>query len=56
MTRSAIYHWYRLGLINDLGTDTTGRHLYHPDQPRPSRAEIAAARARGGAENPPNRY
>lgn len=46
VTRSAIYVWYRLGLIDDLGTDTTGRHLYDRDQARPTRAQITAARAR----------
>ena len=46
VTRSAIYHWWRLGLIDDVGTDTTGRHLYDPDQKRPTPSQIKAARAR----------
>ena len=46
MTRSTIYKWYRLGLIDDVGTDTTGRHLYDPDQKRPTPSQIKAARAR----------
>jgi len=28
VSRSTIYKWYRLGLIEALGVDTTGRHLY----------------------------
>jgi DNA invertase Pin-like site-specific DNA recombinase/DNA-binding transcriptional MerR regulator len=46
VTRSTIYKWYRLGLIDDVGTDTTSRHLYDPDQPRPTPYQITAARAR----------
>ena len=46
VTRSAIYHWWALGLNNDVGTDTTGRHLYDPDQKRPTPFQITAARAR----------
>jgi DNA-binding transcriptional MerR regulator len=46
VTRSAIYHWWRLGLIDDVGTDTTGRHLYDSDQKRPTPSQIKAARAR----------
>jgi hypothetical protein len=46
VTRSTIYKWYRLGLIDDVGTDTTGRHLYDPEQKRPTPSQITAARAR----------
>jgi DNA invertase Pin-like site-specific DNA recombinase/DNA-binding transcriptional MerR regulator len=46
VTRSAIYHWWRLGLIDDVATDTTGRHLYDPYQKRPTPSQVKAARAR----------
>lgn len=49
VARSTIYKWYRLRLIDDVGTDTTRRHLYDPDQPRPTPAQITAARARARA-------
>jgi len=49
VTRSTIYKWYQLGLIPAGGTDTTGRHLYHPDQQPPTPAQIATARAQAGA-------
>lgn len=45
VSRSAIYKWYSLGLIEALGVDATGRHLYHPDQQAPDPAQITAARA-----------
>jgi len=45
LARSTIYKWYQLGLINAVTTDTTGRHLYHPDQQPPTPAQITAARA-----------
>jgi DNA invertase Pin-like site-specific DNA recombinase/DNA-binding transcriptional MerR regulator len=45
VNRSTVYKWHRLGLIHAHGTDTTGRHLYHPDQPPPTPAQITTARA-----------
>ncbi|HEX3779222.1 MAG TPA: hypothetical protein VHX38_06115 [Pseudonocardiaceae bacterium] len=45
VSRSAIYTWHQLGLIDSLGTDGTGRNLYHPDQQPPSPDQIRAARA-----------
>jgi DNA invertase Pin-like site-specific DNA recombinase len=47
--RSTIYKWYQLGLIQALATDTTGRHLYHPNQQLPTPAQITAARAQARA-------
>jgi DNA invertase Pin-like site-specific DNA recombinase/DNA-binding transcriptional MerR regulator len=44
-SRSAIYKWYQLGLIQAVGTDKTGRHLYPPDQQPPAPAQIRQARA-----------
>jgi len=45
VSRSTIYKWYRLGLIETLGADTTGRHLYHPDQQAPDPTQITTARS-----------
>jgi DNA invertase Pin-like site-specific DNA recombinase/DNA-binding transcriptional MerR regulator len=45
VVRSTIYQWHRLGLIDSLGVDTTGRNLYHPDQQAPHPTQITAARA-----------
>ena len=45
VSRSAVYKWHQLGLIDSLGTDGTGRNLYHPGQQAPSREQIRAARA-----------
>ena len=36
---------HQLGLIHSLGTDGTGRNLYHPVQQAPSPGQIRAARA-----------
>jgi DNA-binding transcriptional MerR regulator len=44
-SRSAIYKWYQLGLIDAVGTDKTGRHLYQPDQQPPTPQQIRQARA-----------
>jgi hypothetical protein len=49
LTRSTIYKWYQLGLIEAPATDTTGRHLYHPHQQPPTPAQIRAARAQARA-------
>ena len=53
VSRSTIYQWYRLGLIDTLGIDTTGRHLYHPDQQAPDPTQIAAARSTAHTRPPP---
>ncbi len=45
VSRSAVYKWHQLGLIHSLGTDGTGRNLYHPGQQAPSPGQIRAARA-----------
>ena len=45
VTRSTIYKWYRLGLIEALTTDNSGRHLYQPGQQAPTPGQIRAARA-----------
>ncbi len=45
VSRSAVYKWHQLGLIDSLGTDGTGRNLYHPGQQAPSREQIRTARA-----------
>ncbi len=45
VTRSTIYKWHRLGLIESAAADYRGRNLYHPGQQAPSPAEITAARA-----------
>ncbi len=45
VSRSAVYKWHQLGLIRSLGTDGTGRNLYHPGQQAPSREQIRTARA-----------
>ena len=45
VSRSAVYKWHQLGLIRSLGTDGTGRNLYHPGQQAPSPGQIHAARA-----------
>jgi DNA invertase Pin-like site-specific DNA recombinase/DNA-binding transcriptional MerR regulator len=45
VSRSAVYKWHQLGLIGSLGTDGTGRNLYHPGQQAPSREQIRTARA-----------
>jgi DNA invertase Pin-like site-specific DNA recombinase/DNA-binding transcriptional MerR regulator len=57
VSRSTIYKWYRLGLIDSLGVDNTGRHLYHRDQQAPDPTRIAAARttARGNGRHHPRR-
>ncbi len=36
VSRSAVYKWHQLGLIRSLGTDGTGRNLYHPGQQAPA--------------------
>ena len=40
VVRSTVYKWYRLGLIDAVTTDSTGRHLCRAGQqaPRPSRS------------------
>ena len=45
VSRSSIYKWSRLGLVETVTVDYRGRHLYHPDQSAPSPADITAARA-----------
>ena len=45
VSRSAVCKWHQLGLIRSLGTDGTGRNLYHPGQQAPSREQIRTARA-----------
>ena len=45
VSRSAVYKWHQLGLIRSLGTDGTGRNLYHPAQQAPSPEQIRTARA-----------
>jgi DNA invertase Pin-like site-specific DNA recombinase/DNA-binding transcriptional MerR regulator len=45
VSRSAVYKWHQLGLIGSLGTDGTGRNLYHPGQQAPSPQQIRTARA-----------
>jgi DNA invertase Pin-like site-specific DNA recombinase/DNA-binding transcriptional MerR regulator len=45
VSRSAVYKWHQLGLICSLGTDGTGRNLYHPGQQAPSREQIRTAHA-----------
>jgi DNA-binding transcriptional MerR regulator len=45
VSRSAVYKWNQLGLIDSLGTDGTGRNLYHPGQQAPSPGQIRTARA-----------
>jgi len=45
VSRSAVYKWHQLGLIPSLGTDGTGRNLYHPGQQAPSPGQIRTARA-----------
>jgi DNA-binding transcriptional MerR regulator len=45
VSRSAVYKRHQLGLIDSLGTDGTGRNLYHPGQQAPSREQIRTARA-----------
>jgi DNA invertase Pin-like site-specific DNA recombinase/DNA-binding transcriptional MerR regulator len=52
VTRSTTYKWYQLGLIPAVGTDATGRHLYHPNQQPPTPAQIATARAQAHASTP----
>ena len=44
-SRSAVYKWYQLGLIQAHGTDKTRRHLYQPDQQPPTAEQIHQARA-----------
>ena len=48
VTRSTIYKWYRLGLIDAVTTDNSGRHLYQPGQqtPRPGQVTTAGAAAK----------
>ena len=50
VSRSAVYKWHQLGLIRSLGTDGTGRNLYHPGQQAPSPGQIRAARRHAAAE------
>ena len=50
VSRSAVYKWHQLGLILSLGTDGTGRNLYHPGQQAPSPGQIRAARRHGAAK------
>ena len=50
VSRSAVYKWHQLGLIRSLGTDGTGRNLYHPGQQAPSPGQIRAARRHGAAK------
>ena len=50
VSRSAVYKWHQLGLIRSLGTDGTGRNLYHPGQQAPSREQIRTARRHGAAK------
>jgi DNA invertase Pin-like site-specific DNA recombinase/DNA-binding transcriptional MerR regulator len=45
VSRSAVYKWHQLGLIQSLGTDGTGRNLYPPGQQAPNREQIRIARA-----------
>ena len=45
VSRSAVYKWHQLGLIRSLGTDGTGRNLYHPGQQAPSPQQVRTARA-----------
>jgi DNA invertase Pin-like site-specific DNA recombinase/DNA-binding transcriptional MerR regulator len=45
VSRSAVYKWHQLGLICSLGTDGTGRNLYHPGQQAPSPEQVRTARA-----------
>ncbi len=47
VSRSAVYRWHQLGLIPSLGTDGTGRNLYHPGQQAPSPEQIRTARRHG---------
>jgi DNA invertase Pin-like site-specific DNA recombinase/DNA-binding transcriptional MerR regulator len=49
LSRSTIYKWYQLDLIEAFATDTTGRHLYHPNQQPPTPAQITTARAQARA-------
>jgi DNA invertase Pin-like site-specific DNA recombinase/DNA-binding transcriptional MerR regulator len=44
VTRSTIYKWYRLGLIQAVTTDNSGRHLYQPGQQAPTPGQVRAAR------------
>ena len=55
VSRSAVYKWHQLGLIRSLGTDGTGRNLYHPGQQAPGPEQIRTARAarRHGSGNCP---
>ena len=51
VSRSAVYKWHQLGLIHSLGTDGTGRNLYHPGQQAPSPGQIRAARPPRAPQN-----
>ncbi len=52
VTRSAIYTWHRLGLIDTVTADYRGRNLYRPGQQAPAAADITAARAARAASRP----
>jgi DNA-binding transcriptional MerR regulator len=43
VTRSTVHRWHELGLIQAPTVDHHGFNLYHPDQPRPTAAQVTAS-------------
>ena len=45
---ATIKSWHHLGLITGRRIDGRGEHLYHPDQPRPTAAQVTASQRTDG--------